>query len=84
MKNRLSQLSTRPSSVKRAGASYEQEAVTVGVYDSFESLASMAGQWDNFVESVGGEIFLSYDWCRVWWKYYSKNRELKVLVFRSG
>ncbi len=54
----------------------------VDVFDSFDELASMQQEWDNFVESVGSEIFLTYDWCRIWWKYYGKNRTLKVFVFR--
>ena len=82
MDERLSHLSTVASSVKRPDVSYEQEDVTVSVYDSFESLVTMERQWDDFVESAGGEIFLSYGWCRVWWKYYGENRALKIFVFR--
>jgi CelD/BcsL family acetyltransferase involved in cellulose biosynthesis len=54
----------------------------VDVFDSFDELASMQQEWDNFVESVGSEIFLTFDWCRIWWKYYGKNRTLRVFVFR--
>jgi len=54
----------------------------VDIFDSFDELAPMQQEWDNFVESVGGEIFLTYDWCRIWWKYYGKNRTLRVFVFR--
>ena len=55
----------------------------VDIFESFDELASMQQEWDNFVESVGSEIFLTYDWCRIWWKHYGKNRDLKVFVFRS-
>ena len=53
-------------------------------YDSFEPLASMQPQWDAFVESVGGEIFMTYDWQRIWWKYYGSERQLKIFVFRNN
>jgi CelD/BcsL family acetyltransferase involved in cellulose biosynthesis len=54
------------------------------VHTSFESLEGMQPEWDQFVESVGGEIFLTYDWCRIWWKYYGKNRDLRVFIFRDN
>ncbi len=41
-------------------------------------------QWDSFVESAGSEIFLSYDWCRVWWQHYGKGRKLRVFVFTDN
>lgn len=58
--------------------------LSVEVFNSFEELASMQQEWDEFVESVGGEIFLTNDWCRIWWKYYGKNRKLRVFIFRSN
>ncbi|MHC4748049.1 MAG: GNAT family N-acetyltransferase [Planctomycetota bacterium] len=60
-----------------------KKAVQVEVYDDFEQLRPIQQKWDEFVESVGSEIFLTYDWCRIWWKYYGKNRDLRVFVFRN-
>ncbi len=60
-----------------------QSDINVKVYDNFEELEAIQQEWDNFVELVGSEIFLTYDWCRIWWKYYGKNRQLKVFIFRS-
>ena len=57
--------------------------VCMQIYDSFDELSSMQQEWDSFVEDVGSEIFLTYDWCRIWWKYYGKHRDLKVFVFRK-
>jgi CelD/BcsL family acetyltransferase involved in cellulose biosynthesis len=61
-----------------------EKKVQVDVYDSFESLQSMQLQWDEFVESMGSGIFLTYDWCRIWWKYYGKNRDLRIFIFRNS
>jgi CelD/BcsL family acetyltransferase involved in cellulose biosynthesis len=58
------------------------KGIHVDVFDNFNELASMQQEWDDFVESVGAEIFLTYDWCRVWWKYYGENRAMKIFVFR--
>ncbi len=60
------------------------EGIHVEIFDTFDELTPMQQQWDDFVEDNGGDIFLTYDWCRVWWKYYGGNRELKVFVFRNS
>ncbi|MHC4157753.1 MAG: GNAT family N-acetyltransferase [Planctomycetota bacterium] len=59
-----------------------EDVVEVEVYHNLEELEKVQREWDSFVESTSGDIFLSFDWCRVWWKYYSKKRELRVFVFR--
>jgi len=58
------------------------QEVQVSVFNSFEELASIQLEWDNFVESAGSQIFLTYDWCRIWWKYYGNNRDLNIFLFR--
>jgi hypothetical protein len=56
----------------------------VETYSDFNELAPIRQEWDNFVESLGGEIFLTFDWCRVWWKYYGHKRDLMIFIFRNG
>lgn len=58
--------------------------ITVEIYHSFEALADQQQEWDHFMESSGSEIFLTYDWCRTWWKYYSHKRNLAIFIFRDG
>ncbi len=60
------------------------ERVDLTVFSSFEEMSDMQEEWDTFIDSVGGEIFLTYDWCRVWWKHYGANRNLLIFVFRHG
>ena len=60
-----------------------EKPLQVEIYDDFESLQVIQKQWDGLVESVGGEIFLTYDWCRIWWKYYGKKRVLRIFLFRK-
>jgi len=77
-----SQKTTSPQEIVQAGPA--QVPVQVELFDNFEELASMQPEWDNFVASTGCEIYLTYDWCRLWWKYYGKKRNLSILVFRSA
>lgn len=60
------------------------ESIDVETFDSFEVLSGLEQDWDSFMEEIGCEIFLSYDWCRLWWKYYGKDRWLRVFVFRNS
>ena len=61
----------------------KSQRVDVETFDDFESCAGLRDEWDFFVESLDGEIFLSFDWCRVWWKHYGEGRKLMIFVFRS-
>lgn len=62
----------------------QDKTVTGEVVSSFDELRLTRREWDSFVQSVGGDIFSSYDWCRIWWRYYGKNRDLRIYVFRYG
>jgi CelD/BcsL family acetyltransferase involved in cellulose biosynthesis len=58
-----------------------EKAVKVRLCDNFEQLEPIQQKWDDFVELAGGDIFLTYDWCRIWWKYYGGGRRLQVSLF---
>ena len=76
----MSEPSARPSSVMNQKVS---EEISVEVATTFEQLVSMQQEWDDFMESIGGEIFLTYDWCRIWWKHYGTNRRLMIFLLRG-
>ncbi len=61
----------------------EESKLQVEIYDNFETLCTFQPEWDAFMESVDAEIFLSFDWCRIWWKFYGKKRRLAIFVFRE-
>lgn len=51
-------------------------------FTTFEEVASIRLEWDRFVEAQTADIFLTYDWCRIWWKYYGNKRELVIFILR--
>ena len=57
--------------------------VKLKVYESFDTLNISQKKWDEFTESVGCDITLTYDWCRTWWQYYSAGRKLQIFIFRQ-
>lgn len=57
--------------------------VQLRILRSFEEAAVLQPLWDQFAEKHEAEIFLTFDWLRIWWQHYHRNRELMILVFES-
>ena len=64
--------------------SFSNKEITCSVYSSFEEIGDLQPHWDAFVEEVSGDIFLTFDWSRIWWQYYGKGRELCVFIFKNS
>ncbi len=65
-----------------ATVDFSENPVEMQVYTNFDRLSQIQPEWDHFVESLNCDIFLTYDWCRIWWKYYGGNKALRIFVFR--
>jgi CelD/BcsL family acetyltransferase involved in cellulose biosynthesis len=52
------------------------------VFNNFDDVYSIQAAWDNAIEKTGSDIFLSFDWCRIWWKYYGEGKKLELLLFK--
>jgi hypothetical protein len=59
-----------------------EAAIDVQIFHNFEIISNMQQKWDRFIEDIKGEIFLTFDWCQLWWKYYGEGRHLKIFIFR--
>ena len=53
------------------------------VFQDWGSLAPIELEWDRFAQNVGGDIYLSPTWCRVWWQHYGRG-SLCVLTVQQG
>jgi len=51
---------------------------------SLEPLAAMRDEWDTFVGAAHGDIYFTYDWCRIYWQHYAHGRQLRVFLFYAG
>lgn len=58
--------------------------ITVERFESFDELLPIRHQWDQFAESVGADLFASFDWCATWWKHYKQGRTPEFFVARSS
>lgn len=51
---------------------------------SFAKLEAFRDAWDHATSRLGGSIYLSYDWSRLWWEFYGAGKALRIFVFSSA
>ena len=51
---------------------------------TFDHLDELRKTWDAAVLELGGTIYMTYDWVRVWWEFYGIGKELRIFIFRAG
>lgn len=54
------------------------------VLHSFSDAESFTQAWNALVLHTGADVYQTFDWCSLWWKYYGKRRQLHLLLFFSG
>ncbi len=60
------------------------DSLTCRVLTSFEALAPQAKEWDAVVQSTGSTIYMTFDWIRVWWRFYGRGSSLQLFLFHRG
>jgi CelD/BcsL family acetyltransferase involved in cellulose biosynthesis len=61
-----------------------QEGITLRVAVSFEDLPLGRAEWDNAVASLGGSVYMTWDWIRTWWEFYGNGCELRLMACFAG
>src|ERR1039457_704222 len=56
-------------------------ALSCQIYSSFEDLGSLRTAWDDAILAFDGSVYMTFDWCRIWWQFYGFGRRLCVAVF---
>ncbi len=64
-------------------ASIVVDPLSVTIIGSSDELATIAEEWDNFVERSGSGINFVTDWLEAWWTYYGKNRTLRCFLIQK-
>lgn len=55
------------------------------VKDAWAEVGASQAEWDALAAGMGGSVYMSYDWCRVWWRHYGGGRRrLRVFTFREA
>jgi CelD/BcsL family acetyltransferase involved in cellulose biosynthesis len=76
-------MSGDPDDMMEIAARYRTSPTFVR-YSAIEDAEPIRKEWDDFIEKETGDVFLTYDWCRVWWRHYGTRREPFIYVFRDG
>jgi CelD/BcsL family acetyltransferase involved in cellulose biosynthesis len=53
------------------------------VADSFEAAGLDAAEWNRAVERLGGPVYMTWHWLRIWWQFYGQRDSLRIFVFRE-
>lgn len=62
----------------------DERNLQVDIYENFEDLTHLQPEWDAFVEKLNSPVYMSYDWCRIWWEFYGSGKDLRIYVFSGN
>jgi CelD/BcsL family acetyltransferase involved in cellulose biosynthesis len=57
--------------------------LSVAITSEFHDCGVSRDEWNQLALRLGGDIYVSYDWCEIWWRHYGKDRVLRLFVFRD-
>lgn len=57
--------------------------LSVQILGSVDDLDSVRGEWDEFVEHSGSDIYFTVDWLQAWWAHYGRRRDFVGLLVRD-
>ena len=61
-----------------------KRALAHSVHFGFDEVTHFQPEWDRSVEEYGGDLFSTFDWCRIWWRHYGDDRQLEIHLFHDG
>ena len=66
-----------------ASPTSSRQELAVEIFQSFQEIRVTQPSWDEAVERLGGPIYMTFDWVRIWWSFYGGNNRLRIFVFRA-
>lgn len=61
-----------------------KEEVSVIPVTSLEGFENLSERWNDLTLESDSYIFQTYDWNRVWWKYFGAGQQLNILLFKKN
>ena len=59
------------------------ERLSCRVLESFEQALALREEWDALVRDTHGDIYRTFDWCRIWWSHYGADRRPRIITVRE-
>ncbi|MCK4797560.1 MAG: GNAT family N-acetyltransferase [Spirochaetes bacterium] len=54
------------------------------IFDSFNKIKHLRNNWDQFAINCKSPVYMSFDWCRVWWDFYGLKKNLSIYLFYNN
>ena len=51
---------------------------------SFHDAESYRAAWNDLVLRAGADVYQTFEWCSIWWKYYGTKRQLHLILAFQG
>jgi CelD/BcsL family acetyltransferase involved in cellulose biosynthesis len=58
--------------------------ISLTEYNSFNELESLREEWDRCVLECNSSVYMTFDWCKTWWDFYGRKKELSIQLFFRG
>lgn len=56
-------------------------SLNIQVENTFQNVTCSQAEWDEATVRLGGNVYHSYDWARIWWEFYGRGRQLRIFIF---
>lgn len=57
--------------------------LSVQVETSFTNLEPLREEWNDFIIEIGSDLYMSFDYCRLWWEVLGLKRKLRIFLIRE-
>ncbi|MFT3868870.1 MAG: GNAT family N-acetyltransferase [Nibricoccus sp.] len=61
-----------------------EKQLSVRLLHSFSEAEPHRTAWNDLVARSGADVYQTFEWCSIWWKYYGTKRSLHLLFFYAG
>jgi len=59
------------------------ELAEIEIISTKHTLDALSEEWNELIEEADVHIYQTFEWLRVWWKYFGSGKELHIIVFRA-
>jgi len=68
---------------KHSNESGDEKLSDVEIISTVTKFDELSEEWDELIEEADVHIYQTFEWLRVWWKYFGSGKELHIIVFRN-
>ncbi len=62
---------------------FSNEKIKIEIISTNEGFDNLRTEWETLCDESNSQIFQTFEWQRIWWKYYGKGKHLHLVLFYS-